>query len=95
MSTLHSTDYITTKFADGSVCVVKTPAPDLTDIEKGQLLFAIAILVTQQNVSFDSACNSALYYADRVHWLVKAGMPEERASIVAHTRVSTFLGLRP
>lgn len=97
MSTLPSTNplFIRVQHENGSIQIINAPAPELTDMEKGQLLFAIAVLVTQQNVSFDSACNSALYFADRVKWLQKAGMPEGRAQIVAKVRVSTFLGLRP
>ena len=78
MSTLHSTNFFRVNHSNGSIQVTRNPAPELTDLEKGQLLYAIAMLVINCGISFDAAGTSALYYSDRVAYACQAGMPEER-----------------
>lgn len=95
MFTSRSPSHITTHHDNGVVCVTKVPATEMNDLEKGQLLIAIGKTICFSSASYADACISALYYMDRFKWLVEAGMPEQRAQIIARTRVSTFLGLRP
>lgn len=94
MSTLPLTKFFRVKHSNGSIQITRKPAPELTDLEKAQLMYAIAMIVIDCKVSFDAACNSALYYSDRVAYICRAGMPETRAREVANNRVGTFLGIR-